>query len=107
MTTTVRVNSAICGFTHKITGELDGSNIIIDIDTPCEKIKKMSHMEIPMMETMDIKDNFVIDRAKEIQCTPICLVPAGVLHVCRMETGMLSKNLAKKSERVSIEFDEL
>lgn len=107
MTTTVRVNSAICGFTHRISGDFDGKSIIIDIDTPCENIKKMSHMEIPMMETLDIKNNFVIDKAKEVQCTPICLVPAGVLHVCRMETGMLSKNLAKKSERVSIEFDEL
>lgn len=107
MPTTVTVNSAICGFTHRITGQLGKQNIIIDIDTPCEKIKKMSHMEIPMMETMDIKDNFVIDKAKEMQCTPICLVPAGVLHVCRMESGMLSKNLTKKSERVSIEFDEV
>ncbi|WP_407356455.1 DUF6951 family protein [Methanolobus sp. WCC5] len=106
MTTTVRVNSSVCGFTHKITGTLDGKNIIIDIDTPCKKIKEMEHMEVPMMETLDIKDNYVIDKAKEAQCTPICLVPAGVLHVCRMETGMLSKSLSKKSERVSIEFDE-
>ncbi len=106
MTTKVKVNSSVCGFTHKITGELNGKNIIIDIESPCQKIKEMSHMEIPMMETMDIKDNFVMDKAKEVQCTPICLVPAGVLHVCRMESGMLSKSLAKKSERVSIEFDE-
>lgn len=107
MATTVTVNSSICGFTHKITGKLEGKNIIIDIESPCGKIKKMSHMDVPMMQTMDIKDNYVMDRAKEAQCTPICLVPSSVLHVCRMETGMLSKSLAKKNERVSIEFNEV
>ncbi|TGC09215.1 DUF6951 family protein [Methanolobus halotolerans] len=107
MTTTISVNSAICGFNHKITGKLDGKNIIVDIETPCEKIKKMSHMVIPMMETMDIKDNFVMDRAKEIHCTPGCIVPSGVLHVCRLETGMISKTLAKQVGKISIDFDEV
>jgi hypothetical protein len=107
MPTTVTVNSAICDFIHKTTGRLEGKNIIIDIESPCVKIKKMSHMEVPMMETMDIKDNYVIDRAKEAHACPFCLVPSGVLHVCRMETGMLSKSLSRKSERVSIEFNEV
>ncbi|KXS42377.1 hypothetical protein HWN40_07135 [Methanolobus zinderi] len=107
MPTTVKVNSAICGFTHKITGDLDGKNIIVDIETTCPKIQKMSHMEIPMMETMDIKDNYILDRAKEEQCTPGCIVPSGILHVCRFETGMISKNLAKKAGNISIDFDEL
>lgn len=107
MATTVNVNSAICGFTHTITGRLDGKNIVIDIETPCAKIKTMSHMEIPMMETMDIKDNYVMDRAKEAQCTPGCIVPAGILHVCRFEMGMISKTLAKKVEKISIDFDEV
>ncbi|WP_406657436.1 hypothetical protein V7O62_02465 [Methanolobus sp. ZRKC2] len=107
MTTTVNVNSAICGFTHKIKGEFDGKNIIVDIETPCAKIKEISHMEVPFMETMDIKDNFVMERAKEAQCTPGCIVPAGVLNVCRLETGMIAKSLAKKVEKLSIEFDEV
>jgi len=107
MPTTVNVNSSICGFTHRITGKLEGKNIIIDIESPCAKIKSMSHMEVPMMETMDIKDNYVMKKAQEAQCTPICLVPSGVLHVCRMETGMLSKSLSRKNERVSIEFNEV
>ena len=49
MPSSVTVNSNICGFVHKVHGKLDGKNIIIDIETPCEKIKKMSHMEIPIM----------------------------------------------------------
>lgn len=106
MVSRVTVNSSICGFVHKIHGKTEGKKIIIDIETPCEKIKKMSHMEIPITETMDIKDNYIMNKAQEFQCTPICLVPCGVLHVCRMESGMLSKNLARKMRNVSIEFDE-
>lgn len=106
MPSSVTVNSNICGFVHKVHGKLEGKNIIIDIETPCEKIKKMSHMEIPIMETMAIKDNYVMNKAQELQCTPICLVPCAVLHVCRMESGMLSKTLARKMGNVSIEFDE-
>ena len=50
------VHANICGFKHVIEGKMVGPNIVIDIVTPCEKIKKMSHMEIPVMEIMDIKE---------------------------------------------------
>ncbi|MGB3906877.1 MAG: hypothetical protein WBL02_00405 [Methanomethylovorans sp.] len=106
MPSNVTVDSGICGFVHKVHGKLDGKSIIIDIETPCEKIRKMSHMEIPMKETMDIKDNYVMNKAKELQCTPTCLVPCAVLHVCWMESGMLSKSLACKIGDISIKFDE-
>ena len=95
MSTTLTVNSSICGFTHRITGRLEGEHIIIDIDTPCKKVKAISHMDVPMMETLDIKDNYVMTKASEAECTALCLVPSGVLHVCRMEMGMLSKSLSK------------
>ncbi|MDW7731805.1 MAG: hypothetical protein SCH66_05170 [Methanolobus sp.] len=100
----VTINSAICGFVHKVHGERDGKNIIIDIETDCEKIKKMSHMEIPMDQTLDIRDNYVILKAREMKCSSNCPVPCGVLHVCRMEMGILSESLAKKSGSISIEF---
>lgn len=106
MTSNVTVNSTICSFTHKIVGKLDGKNIIIDIDSNCENIKKMSHMEIPIEETMDIRDNYVMNKAHEVGCTATCLVPCGVLHICKMESGMLSKSLAKKMKTVNINFDE-
>lgn len=37
--TEVTVHSKVCGFTHKVCGKMEGDKIIIDIDTPCEKIK--------------------------------------------------------------------
>lgn len=102
--TEVTINSNICGFVHKVYGKRDGKNIIIDIETDCEKIKKISHMEIPMDQTLDIKDNYVMTKAQEAKCSSNCLVPCGVLHVCRMEMGLLSESLAKKSGNISIDF---
>jgi len=101
------VNSTICGFVHKIRGSKKGNKIIVDIETPCEKIKKFSHMEVPMMEIMDIKNNYVIDRAQEAQCSSNCLVPCAVLNFCRLESGFLAKSLVKKAGSISIEFNEV
>ena len=98
------VNSTICGFVHKINGRMGGNKIIIDIETSCEKIKQMSHMEVPMMEIFDIKDNYVMERAQEAKCSSNCLVPCGVLNVCRIEAGFLAKSLVEKSGSVSIDF---
>ncbi|WP_048124669.1 DUF6951 family protein [Methanosarcina lacustris] len=103
----ITVNSTICDFTHKICGSMKGGKIIVDIETPCEKIKKISHLEIPMMETMDIKDNYVMDRAKEAKCCSNCMVPCGVLNLCKLESGFLAKSLAKKAGSLSIDFDEV
>jgi hypothetical protein len=106
MLTEITVNSTICGFVHKIRGSKEGKKIIVDIETPCEKIKKFSHMEIPMMEILDIKNNYVIDRAQEAKCSSNCLVPCAVLNLCRIESGFLSKSLAKKAGSISIEFND-
>ncbi len=103
----ITVNSTICDFTHKICGSMKGGKIIVDIETPCEKIKQISHMEVPMMETMDIKDNYVIDRAKEAKCCSNCLVPCGVLNLCKLESGFIAKSLAKKAGSLSIDFNEV
>jgi hypothetical protein len=102
--TEVTVNSTICGFVHTVCGSKKGNNIIVDIETPCEKIKKFSHMEVPMMEILDIKDNYVIDRAHKAGCSSNCLVPCAVLNLCRLESGFLARSLVKKAGNLSIEF---
>ncbi|WP_340818339.1 hypothetical protein [Methanolobus sp. WCC4] len=105
MPSEVKVNSSICGFTHRITGQLEGrKTVITDIETDCSKVAKIAHMEIPKKQTLNIKENYVMDQAQD-HCCATCIVPAGVLHVCKMELGMLSPTLAKQSERVSIEFN--
>jgi hypothetical protein len=102
--TDVTINSTICGFVHHVHGKMQGKNIVNDIESDCEKIKKMSHMETPMDQTFDIKDNYVISKAQELKCSSNCLVPCGILHVCRIEMGTLSQSLAKKSGSISIDF---
>lgn len=103
--TEVTVRSNVCDFTHKVCGKIDGDKIIIDIDTPCEKVRKMSHLEVPMMDLFDIKDNYVMQKAQEAECSVTCLLPCAVLHVCCLEAGMMSKSLVKNAGNVRIEFE--
>ncbi|MBC7084978.1 MAG: hypothetical protein H5T43_01220 [Methanomethylovorans sp.] len=105
--TDVKVNSRICGFVHRISGKLDGKNIIIDIDTPCKKVALLSHMEIPIKELYEpfYNDNQIFDKIKEAKWCSTCLVPCGIMHVCRMDIGTISKTLAKSSGSISIEFE--
>ncbi|WP_094226982.1 DUF6951 family protein [Methanolobus psychrotolerans] len=105
MPSSVKVNSTICGFKHKISGQLEGKTVITDIETDCAKVAKMSHMEIPKKQTLNIKENYAMEQAKDTCCS-ICIVPAAVMYVCKMELGMLSKNLAKKVGAVDIDFSE-
>jgi hypothetical protein len=100
------VRAAICGFDHAIEGKREGRVVIVDIDTPCEKIQKMSHMEVPIREIRDIRDNYVMNKAHEFGCSSHCLVPCGVMHVCRIEAGLLSGNLCKQTGGVSITFGD-
>ena len=102
------VHATICGFDHVIQGKRDGEVINIDIKTPCEKIQKMSHMEFSVREVlgMDIKENYVMTKAQELRCSSNCLVPCGIMHVCRIEAGLLTESLCKKTGGVSITFGD-
>ena len=102
------VHSNICGFKHIIQGRREGKVIIIDIETPCEKIKKMSHLEFSRREAMDmpIKDNPVMSKAQELQCSSNCLVPCGIMHVSRIEAGLLLESLCKQKGGLSITFGD-
>ncbi|WP_445476337.1 DUF6951 family protein [Methanococcoides methylutens] len=103
--TKITVDSTICGFTHTITGHLKGDKVIIDIVTPCEKVKEFSHMEVPTMEIFGIDDNYVIRKAKDAKCSSTCLIPCAVLHMCSLEAGFMSKKLAENSGSISINFE--
>ena len=103
--TEVTVKSNVCGFTHKVCGKMEGDKIIVDIDTPCEKVKNMSHLEVPLMDLFDIKDNYVMQKAQEAKCSVTCIVPSAVLHVCCLEAGMMSKSLVEKVGNICIEFE--
>ncbi len=102
--TDITVNSTICDFIHEIHGELEEDKVVIDIVTPCEKVNQISHLEVPRMEVFDIKDNYVMDKAKEARICSTCLVPCAILHACKIESEFMSKSLVNKSGPLSIEF---
>ena len=60
-----------------------------------------------MMETLDIKNNYVINKAQEAQCSSNCLVPCAVLNLYKLESGFLVKSLAKKAGSISLEFNDV
>lgn len=105
--TKITVHSKICGYTHEVSGEFSGGKVIVDIDTPCEKIQKFSHMEIPKKELFGIRDNHVIKKAEEADCSATCIVPAAVLHACWLEAGFMAKSAAVSAEKICMEFDEV
>jgi hypothetical protein len=102
------VHATICGFDHVIEGKSDGKVVIVDIKTPCETIQKMSHMEFSVRDiiNMGIKENPVMTKAQELRCSSNCLVPCGIIHVCRIEAGLLAESLCKQTKGVSITFGD-
>lgn len=102
--TEATVNSRICGYVHKVSGKIDGNKIIIDIKTPCNVVKNISHMEVPLERILGRTNNYVLEMAAHAPCCDTCLVPCAVLHVCRLEAGYMAKSLAKDVGNISIEF---
>ncbi|MDP2216901.1 MAG: hypothetical protein Q8J68_06420 [Methanolobus sp.] len=106
MTTEVTVNSNICNLTHRIKGENKGETIEISIESPCDKIQSMQHMEVPVMEIFGFRDNCVVRMAEEAGCDVTCIVPCAILHVCHIESGMMSRSLVKQAGNISIAFEK-
>lgn len=104
--TELTVHSNICDYIHKVHGKEKGKNITINIDSSCEKVKNLSGMEVPRMETFDIRDNYVMKKAQEAGCCATCIVPSGVIHACRIESGFMAKSLVKDARNICITFDE-
>ena len=93
----------ICGYVHEIKGMIDGNKVISKL-TLRNVVKNLSHMEVPLDGIFGVKDNYVLEKAKEAPCCDTCLVPIAVLHVCKLEAGYISKSLAKGVGNITIEF---
>jgi hypothetical protein len=104
--TEVTVNSSICDYKHKINSEKEGNKVYVDIASDCKKIQAMSKMEVPKKDIFDIRDNYITKKAQEVHACPTCIVPSGAIHACHLESGFISKKLAKESGSVSIDFDK-
>lgn len=105
MATEVKVNSRICDHIHNVKAAKDGKNVIVEVDTSCEKVKKMTGLEVSQMEMFDMKDSSIMDKAKESKVCATCIVPASIMTACHIESGFISKTLAGKAGSVSMEFE--
>ncbi len=105
--TKISVSSRICGIEHTVKGRIEGSNIIIEIDTPCEKFREFTCLEIHVKELADIEKNLIAEMERQINCsfectkecaldcTGQCLIPSAVFDVCRIEKGLAETKLVK------------
>lgn len=105
----VCVFSRICSVSHDVIGKIEGSRIVIKIDTPCEKFRKHFHLEFPLhklpqskcdiIQEMErqIKCSFECSKECALDCTEQCLIPPAVLEVCNMEKGLVKINYTKTS----------
>ncbi|MDG6244600.1 MAG: hypothetical protein QCH31_09485 [Methanolobus sp.] len=58
------------------------------------------------METLDVKDNYVMNKTQKSHCCPVWITPIGILYICRLEPGMLSKSMTNQVVVMTIEFKE-
>ncbi len=97
----------ICGFRHHIMVEdaSDGT-FRVTIESDCPNVQMYDEMlgYVESEELTRLNDTRVIRLADAAGLTPTCLVPMAVLNACWVEAGLMSKNLACKSEPLRIIF---
>lgn len=115
--TKISVSSRICGIKHTVKGRVEGSKVIIEIDTPCEKFRDFAYLEIPVQELsekelsdkelsdkevnltieMERQMNCSLECTKEcaLDCTGKCLIPSAVLDVCSIERELAEARFVK------------
>ena len=97
---TVLVKMNFCGFTHRVTVTMNSEgNLDVDIESPCEHVRDFA---VNLGRTITMDDVTVRDGSRLFDpevvkpLTLTCLVPNGVLNAAWLETGMMSRSMAKK-----------
>jgi len=95
---------------HETTVEVeDGGDgrLKVRIESTCEEVVRYAGMlqEVCIEDYSEIRGSNIIEKAADACLTPTCLVPLGVYNACWLETGMISRNLVKKMDTISIRFD--
>lgn len=107
--TKISVSSRICGTKHTVKGRVEGNKIIIEIETPCEKFREFTYLEIPIQELVDIEKNLITEMERQVNCsfkcmkecaldcTRQCLIPSAVFNVYSREKELEEAKLIKTS----------
>jgi hypothetical protein len=108
MTSKVIVQMPLC--TNKTVIEAtDRGNGIVDLrfESHCCHIKDFAKAltEASYDDYVQLVGSRVLRLAEENHLTATCLVPVAVFNACWVETGMISKSLARKEPNACIIFD--
>lgn len=105
--TKIRVSSCICGLSHNVMGKVEGDRIIIKIDTPCEKFRKLSCLEFPLQKLPENQSNLTQEMERQTNCsfectrecaldfTRECLIPSAIFDVCSIEKDREAESVIK------------
>ena len=104
---TVLVRMGSCNMDHRIavTRNADGT-MSIAVDSPCAQVRQYVH-DLEKITDADLMDRATSRIFSPDLCKPLtltCLVPDGVLHAAYLESGMLARSLAFRSDPDSITF---
>lgn len=94
----------VCGHTTTILAVKESSNIIISVISTCLTIQSLGLNKLIISEEEIYLPLTKIPSLIKISdiLTPSCFLPIMIINVLRMENGLLSKNLAKKLNLISI-----
>ncbi|OKY78382.1 MAG: hypothetical protein BTN85_0873 [Candidatus Methanohalarchaeum thermophilum] len=106
MSVVINVDTPLCDHSHKIETEKRGDKVKIDIDTTCDRVENASDLTVTTEDILGRSKNDLyskLNRFLEEQCF---VLPA-VITACRLEAGLISKRLAKKTNEIEIKFEEV
>ncbi len=106
---TVLVKMNFCSKTHKITVNMreDGDmDLIVDSDCP----EVMTYAEslggrLTMDDISDLRKSRIFDPDNLDKITLTCLAPNGILSAAWLETGMMSKKMARDVKENVVSFE--
>ena len=107
--TTVVVNMKFCNKTHRITVNMkDDGDLSLKVDSDCPEVMYYAQCigdTITMEDITDINNSKVLDPENLSKITLTCLAPNGILNAAWLETGMMSKSMAKEVKENTVSFE--
>jgi hypothetical protein len=107
MTSKVKVNMNLCGYTTTIEVTVaENGGYDVEIRSPCQKVRKFAEglEHLDMMDIADWSNSKILERMKDGEVGLHCSVPTAVLNAARLEAGMIAMSTARKVKGNSWEF---
>lgn len=107
----VVVKMNFCKKTHKITVKMrDDGSLSLHVATDCPEVKYYAEClgdTITMEDITSIPTSRILCPENLEKVTMTCLAPNGIINVAWLETGMMSKRLAKEVGENVISFEHV